>query len=404
MTTTPPEASSPPPPGPGEQPGPRAEVRDLGRLRRSHSDRRVAGLCGGLARHLDVDPLVVRVVIAVLVIFGGAGILLYAAGWLLVPEEDSGRAIVDLDERSRTVALVVVAALATLALLGDSFGGWGPPWPVAAVALAVLAVVSFRTPRRLPPPDDPVTQPASSAAPGAVDLAKAPTDATPPHPPYPPASPSSYPPRHPPAPRHRGPVLFWYAATLAALGIGVLAILDLAGLAVPSSGYPAVALGVSAVALLLGAFWGRPGGLIALGLVSALATAGATAADRVDSGRIDAAPTSAAAVADRYDLTLGRIDLDLSDVADPDALDGRTVEVEIGVAGQITVLVPDDVDVVVASRVAAGERLIFGERDAGETSTAESDGDTAPGTEAPELTLDLEVTFGRIQVDREGAS
>ena len=42
---------------------------------------------GGLARHLDIDPIIVRVALVVLVFFGGSGLLLYGAMWLLVPEE-----------------------------------------------------------------------------------------------------------------------------------------------------------------------------------------------------------------------------------------------------------------------------------------------------------------------------
>ena len=65
----------------------RDEVRDLGRLRRTTADRKVAGVAGGLARHLDIDPLILRVGFVVLAFFGGAGLILYAAGWALVPED-----------------------------------------------------------------------------------------------------------------------------------------------------------------------------------------------------------------------------------------------------------------------------------------------------------------------------
>ena len=69
----------------------RDEIRDLGRLRRSRDDRKIAGVAGGLARHLDVDPIILRVALVVLVFFGGAGLLIYGAGWLLVPEEETER-------------------------------------------------------------------------------------------------------------------------------------------------------------------------------------------------------------------------------------------------------------------------------------------------------------------------
>ena len=61
---------------PGE--GPRVsrdEMRDLRRLRRSATDRKIAGVAGGLARHLDIDPTVLRVLFVVLAFFGGAGLL-----------------------------------------------------------------------------------------------------------------------------------------------------------------------------------------------------------------------------------------------------------------------------------------------------------------------------------------
>ena len=115
MTTTPPEA----PPGPdasgdpgpqGPEHGPRAtrdDIRDLARLRRTTGpDKKVAGVAGGLARHLDVDPLILRVALVVLVFFGGAGLIVYAACWLLVPEDGDARAPFNFDDRTRTVALV----------------------------------------------------------------------------------------------------------------------------------------------------------------------------------------------------------------------------------------------------------------------------------------------------------
>ncbi|GAA2230188.1 MULTISPECIES: PspC domain-containing protein [Kitasatospora] len=56
-------------------------------LTRSDSHRVVAGVCGGLGRHLDIDPVVFRVVIAVLCLSGGLGLFLYGLAWLVVPKE-----------------------------------------------------------------------------------------------------------------------------------------------------------------------------------------------------------------------------------------------------------------------------------------------------------------------------
>ncbi|AUG77703.1 hypothetical protein CFP65_2892 [Kitasatospora sp. MMS16-BH015] len=62
-------------------------------LTRSDEHRVVAGVCGGLGRHLDIDPVVFRVVTAVLCLSGGLGLFLYGLGWLIVPREPAeGRA------------------------------------------------------------------------------------------------------------------------------------------------------------------------------------------------------------------------------------------------------------------------------------------------------------------------
>lgn len=56
-------------------------------LTRPVEDRMIAGVCAGFARYLDVDVTILRIVLAVLTAVGGAGVPLYIAGWLLIPEE-----------------------------------------------------------------------------------------------------------------------------------------------------------------------------------------------------------------------------------------------------------------------------------------------------------------------------
>jgi phage shock protein PspC (stress-responsive transcriptional regulator) len=53
----------------------------------------IAGVASGIARYLNVDVTIVRIVFAVLAIMGGAGIPLYLAGWLLIPEEGAEQSI-----------------------------------------------------------------------------------------------------------------------------------------------------------------------------------------------------------------------------------------------------------------------------------------------------------------------
>jgi phage shock protein C len=56
-------------------------------LRRTQDGRMVAGVCSGAARYTGVDANILRLGLAVFTIFGGAGIAIYALGWLLIPEE-----------------------------------------------------------------------------------------------------------------------------------------------------------------------------------------------------------------------------------------------------------------------------------------------------------------------------
>lgn len=62
------------------------------RLYRSRTDRMIFGVAGGMARWLDVDPAVVRLVWALLVIAGGVGLLLYIVAAIVIPEEPLGAA------------------------------------------------------------------------------------------------------------------------------------------------------------------------------------------------------------------------------------------------------------------------------------------------------------------------
>jgi phage shock protein PspC (stress-responsive transcriptional regulator) len=66
---------------------PAAGQPQAGRLRRSADDKMLAGVAGGIARYLNADVTLVRVIIAALVLFTGAGAALYIAAWLLIPED-----------------------------------------------------------------------------------------------------------------------------------------------------------------------------------------------------------------------------------------------------------------------------------------------------------------------------
>jgi phage shock protein C len=56
-------------------------------LYRSRTDRVFGGVAGGIAHALNIDPVIVRLIFAVMVIIGGGGLLLYVILWIAIPEE-----------------------------------------------------------------------------------------------------------------------------------------------------------------------------------------------------------------------------------------------------------------------------------------------------------------------------
>ncbi|HXW38264.1 MAG TPA: PspC domain-containing protein [Acidimicrobiales bacterium] len=65
------------------------------RLHRSRRDRMVAGVAGGLADYLGVDPTIVRLSFVALAVMGGLAVPLYLAGWLVIPDEDGGPTVAE---------------------------------------------------------------------------------------------------------------------------------------------------------------------------------------------------------------------------------------------------------------------------------------------------------------------
>ena len=70
-------------------------------LCRPIQDRMLAGVASGIARYLGVDVTIVRIVLAVLAVVGGAGVPVYLAGWLLIPEEGSEQSVASQFVQSR---------------------------------------------------------------------------------------------------------------------------------------------------------------------------------------------------------------------------------------------------------------------------------------------------------------
>lgn len=57
------------------------------KLYRSRTDKKLCGVCGGLAKYLNVDATVIRLIVILAVIFAGVGVLAYLVAALVIPEE-----------------------------------------------------------------------------------------------------------------------------------------------------------------------------------------------------------------------------------------------------------------------------------------------------------------------------
>ena len=127
--------------GPHEEPttplGPR-------RLTRSRTDRIFGGVAGGLGRYFNVDPLFFRIGAIALAFVGGAGLLLYLAALLLVPNEDAAaNEPAGTEGRNRGLAIAGVVVLLIFAfpfLVGGGFLLAGIGIPIALLVGAGVLV------------------------------------------------------------------------------------------------------------------------------------------------------------------------------------------------------------------------------------------------------------------------
>jgi phage shock protein C len=57
------------------------------KLYRSRTNRKLAGICGGLGRYFNVDATLLRVLFVLLAVLGGSGLVLYLVLWVIIPSE-----------------------------------------------------------------------------------------------------------------------------------------------------------------------------------------------------------------------------------------------------------------------------------------------------------------------------
>jgi len=357
-------------------------------LRRRAGDRVIGGVAAGIGDYLNVDPLLIRAAFVGLMIFGGAGLVLYVGGWLLIPLEGRNESVAEAalrrigitPSRLATLALFVIGALIVLYVLvpwgsgGDI--GYGPmlyvePGTVVILVLVILGIVLLRrggTPR----------------APAATAVAAPPVPAM------------AVTPVEEPRPRAPRSPLGWYVVAATLVLIGLLAMVAQAtDVSVLPGQFFGVALAVVGIGLLVGSWWGHARILILPALfVLPFAVAATFITAPLEGGTGDQAfaPVTESELRDEYRLLAGRMTLDLTDLD----VTGEPVEITASVAmGELIVILPPEARVEIRSKVGAGSSWVF---DSFQSGTSLQDR-YARGTTGPQFVLDLEAGIGRVLVD-----
>jgi len=406
-----------------------AEPARVRRLERRSHGRLLAGVASGLADYTGVPTLVIRILFVILAFTGGAGIVLYIAGWLLIPERGEPESIAQAIARSvfsgsprigalflLGIALVVLGAslVATHTLFVERSVVWG----LALIALGLLVFYGAEAQRGGTPgpgswgaaPGDgapatgaPPPAPPEAAA-GAAPVAVAATTATLPPLEIPTAPDARTAARTTPRVRTRRErsVWGWFVVGLALATTGLLAVADQVGIVSPHPVvYPALAMTILGVGLLASAWFGRARWLIALCLLLILPTAALSMVHvpfRGGFGQRSYAPATAADVAAPYRLIAGQMTIDLSGLTGESPAPVVTASV---VAGHIRVLVPASVPVDVSGTVAAGTATVFGSTTSGRNVSLQ--GIPGSSVQVPAVVLHLYVSYGAVTVERPSA-
>ncbi|MDH3260850.1 MAG: PspC domain-containing protein [Acidimicrobiia bacterium] len=356
----------------------------------------LGGVATGLADYFRLAPWLIRLAFVVLSFFGGLGILLYLAGWLVIPAEGADDSIVEgwLAElgTGRSLMGAALIALAAIWLLTSlDIARSGLAW---AVALLVLGVLLYRgeIPRNqiesneATLTEDPIAAPAAPSTPGTP-------------------APRRLPSRRQPRPRRPRPssMLGRYTFAAGLIGIGILALLENAGVLFPDARhYLALAVAIVGAGLLVGSVWGRSRMMIVAGLFLAFLMGVATIGNAVDAFTDEVrtyAPAIIGDVATSYTMESGTLILDLTKV------DWQNREIDIDAdlgAGQLEIKLPEDVTATVNARAGVGQIEIFGRTSeglgVGRSTTVK--GQAGAGN----ITLSVRVGAGQITVYQENNS
>ena len=182
---------------------------------------------------------------------------------------------------------------------------------------------------------------------------------------------------------------------------------DASGASLPGSAYVALPLALVALGLIAGAWLGRARWLIVPGLLLTVALAASSTAERVDwqavrhhggTGDVTWAPTTIADIQTGYRLNAGNATLDLSRLDFTD----HTVDVDVAVnVGDLTIILPPNVDTNVDAKVSVGDGKVFDQSWNGiDKSRRHITDNGADGPGGGHLNLKTDVSLGNLEVHR----
>jgi phage shock protein PspC (stress-responsive transcriptional regulator) len=429
----------------------RSRLQNVQSWQRSRSDRMLSGVCGGIGRALNIDPVLIRVVMAVLII-SGPGIIFYIAAWVLMPDEGSERSAAQglLGDRVRPdhpwlwPIVIGVCVFVAIAMMSSFDFGRAVPGPL--IVLAVIWIVARHRKNRKrggdqqwapnrewsgpqqwtsQAPTAPMDQPATSAymsppqtgpsAPPAGPSSSAPQrpqDRTvePVQPVWteddplglyvdePPTTYAPAPPRpaEPPAKGVRGVK----PAVVALTGLGG-AIAWLAGSSTPTM----LAIGVATLGagMLVGGFLGKTMALLPIGILLAVGVAASTIFPSVprdfkDVNVVARPDQPITATSNNYTFDAGSVHLDMTRTK---FAPGAHVTITGGV-GEVVLKLPANVDVTGTLSAQAGEVIgLGGQREGGHDASVTLNDLGADGKAGPEkVVIDAQLKLGSITVER----
>ncbi len=215
--------------------------------------------------------------------------------------------------------------------------------------------------------------------------------------------PSVAPPAQPPAGKPRTPMRR-ISLSLAVLAVGVLGLLDVTNaVSAPAPAYFAVALAVIGAFLFFGSFFGRVRGPITIGVILVILLLISSAAETLprpySSRDVTFAPTGLSALQSDYHLNYGTLTLDLSKTPFTSS-DSAAVNLSIKF-GEIDIILPPDVDVIINAQAKAGDLDVFDTNHGGvHTRTGTITDYGADGKGGGTLKLDVLLDAGHLDIRR----